>query len=226
MKKEDFINKNIYTFLKGKIGKFEFTKDNLMNIKSISINAFDLSDNFISNNLGDLNYFENLEEISLVNFIINRPNIKIIENLKNLDIFEFNNCDFKDNLHIYGRCLKLNNCNNIFRISFENFENIIIKNCDIDNLKLDKVQNLQILNCHIKNVPLLSFDIKKLDLELMKIDTKIELLISKLINCNIKLIKCQFENDEQKKRMQSLKNVKIIKNTILTDNGIYEEEDL
>ena len=225
MNREDFVNKNVYIFLKGRLKKFSFEKEELSSIKGLSIDAFDLSKSFISNDLKDLNYFENLEDLVLTNYMLDKPNIEIIENLKKITSIGFYNCEFKDVINLKGDYLKLADCKNIYKANTEVFKNILIRNCDLDNLKFDNAENIIITNCRLTNELVLNQNIKKLTFEEMKIDDKIEQLIDKLKECNFKLIRCEYKNDDQKKKLKQLENVKVIKNTFLTNDGIHEEED-
>lgn len=206
MREEAFINNEIYYDLIGDIKKFEFTPEDLMKVKVLSVGAFDLSGQFVSNDLGDLNYFKNLEKISLSGFIVNRPNIKLISDLKKLRNFEFRNCEFKDCLNIKGDAIDLDECKNIGRVSVEQFKNVTIKNCEVDGLSLDSAKNLT--------------------LEKMKMNEKLEQLIRQLQTCcNIKLITCKYESKEQKEGLRQLENVRIIKDKILTNSGVIYEDD-
>lgn len=95
-----FFNYDLETYLQGYLKKLSIDETDLANVKDITINSFDLSGKYISNSLEDLKLFKNLENLQLSNFILNRENISIIENLKNIKNYTFLNCDIKNALKI------------------------------------------------------------------------------------------------------------------------------
>ena len=116
MMKNNFINKNIYTYLKGILKKFEFSSDDLELVEKINISAFDMGNNFISNSLEDLKKFPNLKKLEISKFILNKDNINIIKNLFNLEDYAFLYTDIKDKCDIKGKSILLVNCQKIYNL--------------------------------------------------------------------------------------------------------------
>lgn len=95
-----FINSDLETYLQGYLKKINITEEDLDNVKSLNINSFDLSGNYISNSLEDLNLFKNLKKLKISNYVLNRENINIIDSLKGIEDYIFYKCDIKDMLEI------------------------------------------------------------------------------------------------------------------------------
>lgn len=139
-----FVNKNLNAYLKSELKKFDFTSDDFLQIEKINLCSFDFGNNFISNSLEDLKIFPNIQSLDLSRYVINKKNIEIIENLNKVNNYIFYNCDFKDNINISGTNLKLITCQNIAYINLNNFENILIQNCDISNIQFEKCKNIEL----------------------------------------------------------------------------------
>lgn len=95
-----FVNSNLETYLQGYLKKVNINEEDLDNVKSLSLNSFDLKGNYISNSLEDLKLFKNLERLQISNYILNRDNIFILENLRGVEDYVFQKCDVKDMLEI------------------------------------------------------------------------------------------------------------------------------
>lgn len=139
-----FINKNIERCLKSQLKKFDFTEEDYKKLKNVNLCAFNYGNNFISNSLEDLKKFPNIINLNLSNYILNRPNIKVIEELLKIDTFMFYECDFKDYINIGGNYIEICNCKNIAYINFNNFEEIKIENCEISNIKFDICKKIEL----------------------------------------------------------------------------------
>lgn len=146
MKKEDFVS-NFYTFLLAETGKIGFSENDLLQVKRLVASSLNVGDRFVSNELIDLRYLPNLEELELNNYIINRPNISSIIKCEHIQKYSFFRCDFKDKLNIEGKYLSAKFCEKIENITFERFENVEIQGSDISKIKLDRCKLLKIDDC-------------------------------------------------------------------------------
>lgn len=167
-----FVNKNINSYLKSELKKFDFTNNDFLQLEKINLCSFDFGNNFISNSLEDLNLFPNLQTLELSKYIINKQNIEVIENLKKITNYTFLNCDFKDDINIFGINLKLIVCQNISHINLNNFKNILIQNCDISNIQFENCINIE-----LEHIVLTSENIEYIN----------------SLTSNISLVECEFD---------------------------------
>lgn len=197
-----FINKNLNTYLKGMLKKFDFTDDDLEHLESLNISAFDMGDNFLSNSLEDLKKFPNLKTLEISRYILNRENIDIIEKLSKLENYTFKYTDIKDKCNIFGKNITLINCQKIYNINFE-FDNIVIENGDLKELNFDckKISLSYCTNFEKCNIQANEIEFKRMELnDIEKIKRLAE--NSKIIINNCTYPEGVFDN---------IKNIKILK---------------
>ncbi|MBR1539964.1 MAG: hypothetical protein IJ629_02115 [Clostridia bacterium] len=169
---ENFVNTNIYSYLKYYLKKYQFDKKDLESVSKISLSSEDISGKFISNSLEDLKNFENLLELSLSKYLLNGDNLDIISRLNYIEKYTFQDCEFQDNIKLSGDRVNLYHCQGVHHIEFNDFKNIYFENIDLKNLKI-KCQYLKLSYCQNLNQTNLICDkieIKKMDLNKEDID--------------------------------------------------------
>jgi hypothetical protein len=172
--KDNFINKNIYTYLKGKLKKFEFDVEDLKSLESMNICAFDMGENFISNSLNDLKYFTNLKNLEISKYILNRENIKIIESLSSVENYIFKDIDVKDKINIAGKKLIISNCKKCYNFIM-NFDSIEIEASDISDVNLESknivlkyCKNIENANIKTDNLEIAYINLKENEIQIIK----------------------------------------------------------
>ena len=198
-----FINKNLNTYLKGMLKKFDFTDDDFEHLESLNISAFDMGDNFLSNSLEDLKKFPNLKTLEISRYILNRENIDIIEKLSKLENYTFKYTDIKDKCNIFGKNITLISCQKIYNINFE-FDNIVIENCDLKELNFDckKINLYYCTNFENCNIQADEIELKRMELK----ETEIEKIKRLAENSKIIINNCTYPEGI----FDNIKNIKIL----------------
>ena len=142
----NFINKNVNTYLKYYLKKFDFDSNDFINVEEITLSSFNMSGKFISNSLEDLKNFKNLKSLHISNYILNRENIQIIKNLEKLENYIFQKCDIKDRLEISGESIRIINCKKIDNLQLSDFKIIEFEGADLTDIEV-KCDVLKLRNC-------------------------------------------------------------------------------
>lgn len=205
MMKNNFINKNIYTYLKGILKKFEFSSDDLELVEKINISAFDMGNNFISNSLEDLKKFPNLKKLEISKFILNKDNINIIKNLFNLEDYAFLYTDIKDKCDIKGKSILLVNCQKIYNINI-NFKNVVIENCNLNKVKIN-CEKIILNNCTDFENSYINMLVNEIEFKNMNFnDNESKIILNLALNTKIKINNCKYKNNI----FDNIKNINVI----------------
>lgn len=205
MMKNNFINKNIYTYLKGILKKFEFSSDDLELVEKINISAFDMGNNFISNSLDDLKKFPNLKKLEISKFILNKDNINIIKNLFNLEDYAFLYTDIKDKCDIKGKSILLVNCQKIYNINI-NFKNVVIENCNLNKVKIN-CEKIILNNCTDFENSYINMLVNEIEFKNMNFnDNESKIILNLALNAKIKINNCKYKNNI----FDNIKNINVI----------------
>lgn len=205
MMKNNFINKNIYTYLKGILKKFEFSSDDLELVEKINISAFDMGNNFISNSLEDLKKFPNLKKLEISKFILNKDNINIIKNLFNLEDYAFLYTDIKDKCDIKGKSILLVNCQKIYNINI-NFKNVVIENCNLNKVKIN-CEKIILNNCTGFENSYINLLVNEIEFKNMNFnDNESKIILNLALNSKIKVNNCKYKNNI----FDNIKNINVI----------------
>ena len=205
MMKNNFINKNIYTYLKGTLKKFEFSSDDLELVEKINISAFDMGNNFISNSLEDLKKFPNLKKLEISKFILNKDNINIIKNLFNLEDYAFLYTDIKDKCDIKGKSILLVNCQKIYNINI-NFKNVVIENCNLNKVKIN-CEKIILNNCTDFENSYINMLVNEIEFKNMNFnDNESKIILNLALNAKIKINNCKYKNNI----FDNIKNINVI----------------
>ena len=205
MMKNNFINKNIYTYLKGILKKFEFSSDDLELVEKINISAFDMGNNFISNSLEDLKKFPNLKKLEISKFILNKDNINIIKNLFNLEDYAFLYTDIKDKCDIKGKSILLVNCQKIYNINI-NFKNVVIENCNLNKVKIN-CEKIILNNCTDFENSYINMLVNVIEFKNMNFnDNESKIILNLALNAKIKINNCKYKNNI----FDNIKNINVI----------------
>lgn len=205
MMKNNFINKNIYTYLKGILKKFEFSSDDLELVEQINISAFDMGNNFISNSLEDLKKFPNLKKLEISKFILNKDNINIIKNLFNLEDYAFLYTDIKDKCDIKGKSILLVNCQKIYNINI-NFKNVVIENCNLNKVKIN-CEKIILNNCTDFENSYINMLVNEIEFKNMNFnDNESKIILNLALNAKIKINNCKYKNNI----FDNIKNINVI----------------
>ena len=205
MMKNNFINKNIYTYLKGILKKFEFSSDDLELVEKINISAFDMGNNFISNSLEDLKKFPNLKKLEISKFILNKDNINIIKNLFNLEDYAFLYTDIKDKCDIKGKSILLVNCQKIYNINI-NFKNVVIENCNLNKVKIN-CEKIILNNCTGFENSYINLLVNEIEFKNMNFnDNESKIILNLALNAKIKINNCKYKNNI----FDNIKNINVI----------------
>ena len=205
MMKNNFINKNIYTYLKGILKKFEFSSDDLELVEKINISAFDMGNNFISNSLEDLKKFPNLKKLEISKFILNKDNINIIKNLFNLEDYAFLYTDIKDKCDIKGKSILLVNCQKIYNINI-NFKNVVIENCNLNKVKIN-CEKIILNNCTDFENSYINMLVNEIEFKNMNFnDNESKIILNLALNAKIKINNCKYKNNI----FNNIKNINVI----------------
>ena len=205
MMKNNFINKNIYTYLKGILKKFEFSSDDLELVEKINISAFDMGNNFISNSLEDLKKFPNLKKLEISKFILNKDNINIIKNLFNLEDYAFLYTDIKDKCDIKGKSILLVNCQKIYNINI-NFKNVVIENCNLNKVKIN-CEKIILNNCTDFENSYINMLVNEIEFKNMNFnDNESKIILNLALNTKIKINNCKYKNNI----FYNIKNINVI----------------
>ena len=205
MMKNNFINKNIYTYLKGILKKFEFSSDDLELVEKINISAFDMGNNFISNSLEDLKKFPNLKKLEISKFILNKDNINIIKNLFNLEDYAFLYTDIKDKCDIKGKSILLVNCQKIYNINI-NFKNVVIENCNLNKVKIN-CEKIILNNCTDFENSYINMLVNEIEFKNMNFnDNESKIILNLALNTKIKINNCKYKNNI----FDTIKNINVI----------------
>lgn len=205
MMKNNFINKNIYTYLKGTLKKFEFSSDDLELVEKINISAFDMGNNFISNSLEDLKKFPNLKKLEISKFILNKDNINIIKNLFNLEDYAFLYTDIKDKCDIKGKSILLVNCQKIYNINI-NFKNVVIENCNLNKVKIN-CEKIILNNCTGFENSYINMLVNEIEFKNMNFnDNESKIILNLALNTKIKINNCKYKNNI----FDNIKNINVI----------------
>ncbi len=205
MMKNNFINKNIYTYLKGILKKFEFSSDDLELVEKINISAFDMGNNFISNSLEDLKKFPNLKKLEISKFILNKDNINIIKNLFNLEDYAFLYTDIKDKCDIKGKSILLVNCQKIYNINI-NFKNVVIENCNLNKVKIN-CEKIILNNCTDFENSYINMLVNEIEFKNMNFnDNESKIILNLALNAKIKINNCKYKNNI----FDNIKNINVI----------------
>ena len=203
--KNNFINKNIYTYLKGTLKKFEFSSDDLELVEKINISAFDMGNNFISNSLEDLKKFPNLKKLEISKFILNKDNINIIKNLFNLEDYAFLYTDIKDKCDIKGKSILLVNCQKIYNINI-NFKNVVIENCNLNKVKIN-CEKIILNNCTGFENSYINMLVNEIEFKNMNFnDNESKIILNLALNTKIKINNCKYKNNI----FDNIKNINVI----------------
>ena len=205
MMKNNFINKNIYTYLKGILKKFEFSSEDLELVEKINISAFDMGNNFISNSLEDLKKFPNLKKLEISKFILNKDNINIIKNLFNLEDYAFLYTDIKDKCDIKGKSILLVNCQKIYNINI-NFKNVVIENCNLNKVKIN-CEKIILNNCTDFENSYINMLVNEIEFKNMNFnDNESKIILNLALNTKIKINNCKYKNNI----FDNIKNINVI----------------
>ena len=205
MMKNNFINKNIHTYLKGILKKFEFSSDDLELVEKINISAFDMGNNFISNSLEDLKKFPNLKKLEISKFILNKDNINIIKNLFNLEDYAFLYTDIKDKCDIKGKSILLVNCQKIYNINI-NFKNVVIENCNLNKVKIN-CEKIILNNCTDFENSYINMLVNEIEFKNMNFnDNESKIILNLALNAKIKINNCKYKNNI----FDNIKNINVI----------------
>ena len=116
--------------------------------------------------INDLKYFENIEEISIENCMVDEGYITNLKSLKNLKKIEFIHCDFIDDIREYFNSLNLEELiiNDVIGIEdyiFSNIKKLVIINSDF-NFYVSFVNTLDISRCSNIKTNLYELDVNEL----------------------------------------------------------------
>ena len=143
--KIDFLSNDFKNYLLKKLNVSEITKEELDNVKEISLNA--IGNNGIKNNYDfrDFEKLENLNFISLQNFEINNYETNEMNRCKNLEGVQFSNCIIKSKSRLQG---------DIQIVTFDNCKKFHLKYISLlKKLKVVKFSNIKYMN--LKNISML-----------------------------------------------------------------------
>lgn len=166
---------NLQVLLHKDIKKIE--QKDLDNINDITLNAKDVQDNIITNDLDDLKLFKNLQTCTIRNYEITQENLKMLKNINDIEELIIYNCKFDEDifLDIKAKKLQFISCNNLNvgkLISNYNINTVFILHClklkigDIENIKniyfdenyITKDILKDLLKSNIKNITLNNCD--------------------------------------------------------------------
>ncbi len=166
---------NLQVLLHKDIKKIE--QKDLDNINDITLNAKDVQDNIITNDLDDLKLFKNLQTCTIRNYEITQENLKMLKNINDIEELIIYNCKFNEDifLDIKAKNIQFISCNNLNigkLISNSNINTVFILHClklkigDIENIKniyfdenyITKDILKDLLKSNIKNITLNNCD--------------------------------------------------------------------
>ena len=181
----------------------EICSEELLQIKKLTINRVGFGDRFQQLNYEEVDLFENLEEITLFNCMINDLLIENILKLNKLKILKIYNCDFVDltenmfnNLHIEE--LTISNC-------------IGLRNVIIKYLIYLELKNIE-MNFWIKNVGILNLSKLNTKIRVGNIENVKKIIISKENYNDKKYISIHSEITIVDDKMNMLEEIKDEKN--------------
>lgn len=137
----------------------DITINDLDNIKYLMINRVDYDD-LLEVDCNDLKLFNNLEELSINNCMVNNEFIDNINRLTKLNKISFINCDFVDDITNYFNNLVINELvldNNvgINNVTFSNIHKLVLINssfnCVINNIDIVDISRSQDINIDLEN---------------------------------------------------------------------------
>ena len=176
-------------------------EDELLNIKTISINQLGYDDEINLINYDEINYFKNLEDLTIFNCMINEKllnNILQLQNLKKLFIYD---SDFIDDIKDDFSKMKLEeltigNCLGISNLTLENLKSLNIINININSF-INNIETLDISRTNNNLKDLNCTNIKNIIISKNNYNTPEDL---ENINSNISII------DEKNKIIKEIKN--------------------
>ena len=175
-------NKELNNYIKFKLEKEDFTKEDLKNIDEIIIDSKNIIEEHNEVYFDEIELFPNLKKISIRNLGISSKNMDLLKNIK---FVEFENCE-------------------LWNLSkLKEVEQLIIINSDIDNIEeiglLNNLKDLHLINMKFDNYDILKkiTNLEKLTIKnikefsMSKIDFSLPiryLSIEKIPNLNIDII--------------------------------------
>lgn len=167
------------------------TDEDLKLIQSININRLDFNGNILDVDSNDLLNFKNVEEINISNCMIDELFLENLTKLNKLKSLNFYNADFVDGVEDFFEIksfykLTFDNCIGMDSISFNNINELYIKNCEVNN--------------DFHNINKLDIRFSTLDINKFLLESINELVIDEKIKNEIMLFKYE------------IKTIKIINN--------------
>lgn len=164
------------------------TKEDLLEIKKITINRLGYGEKFQEINYDEIVYFENLEELNIFNCMINKKLMDNIATLKKLKILNIYNSDFIDYISEMFSSLNLerltiSNCLGLCNITLKDLKYLELKNIKNSGLLIKDIDTLNIANTEINIRTLSLANVKKIIISEMNYDDNI-----KYDNFNSKII--------------------------------------
>ncbi|MEE3342890.1 MAG: hypothetical protein VZS44_02245 [Bacilli bacterium] len=147
-------------------------------IKSLRISKTDY-DGILKVDSNDLNFFNNLEELSIEGCMIDETFINNLINTNTIKKLQFIECDFVDNIEEYFNNLKVKellffNCLGLNNLTLSNIESLSIAELP-NNIKINNIKNLDLRHCTSIDYDLIiNFNIKNLIISKEQINEQIK----------------------------------------------------
>lgn len=153
-------NRSIADYLMFKLDKIEnsFTIEELKQITEITLNYNEIQEDNEEINLEILNYFTNLEDLTLLNFSISNLDFDTFFNLSKLNSLKLISCTFETPVLIAGLNLKklslmncdIDDCKFIYTI--ETLKKLTITKASVSLKQLNRLKNLEYLKLSFSTI--------------------------------------------------------------------------
>lgn len=160
----DTIRDGIEVYLNKSIEKL--TNDDLKCVKVLDIDRIGICDEILNVDYNELQYFDNLEELTISNCMIDSAFMDSIIKLKKLKKLSIYNCDFVDHIKNFFELLNIEELTidsslGINGIVFQNLERLTLRNTKINNF-FKNIKTLDITHAELDINNFTSNNVKEL----------------------------------------------------------------